>query len=245
MAITTPTQDTIDRFWAKVDKSGECWLWTGYRKHNGYGIITVEGNVVAAQRLSWILAYGHITPGKRILQTCGNHHCVRPEHLYILPHSDESDAEKLVRHFWKHVQRGNGCWLWTGPKVGMGYGKFSVRGKYYRAHRVSWELVNGPIPSGLIVCHKCDVPACVRPDHLFLGTFNDNNKDLARKGHAARGERNAHAKLTEEQVIEIRQRYKNGESGTTLAREFGVDPSNIWLIGTGRRWRHVSTGVQA
>lgn len=85
--------------------------------------------------------------------------------------------------FWSKVNRTEGCWLWAGSKRSeMGYGSFVVRGRSFAAHRVSWELTHGPIPPGLKVLHKCDVPACVNPDHLFLGTDKDNHQDKAAKG---------------------------------------------------------------
>lgn len=81
--------------------------------------------------------------------------------------------------FWTFVERGDGCWLWTGALGGRGgYGRFDAD----RAHRVAYELVVGPIPPGLFVCHHCDVPRCVRPDHLFVGTAKDNAQDRDRKG---------------------------------------------------------------
>ena len=91
--------------------------------------------------------------------------------------------------FWEKVRKTRGCWYWTASTDPLGYGFFHVSGrKKVRAHRVAWELTNGPIPQGMLVCHTCDHPSCVRPDHLFLGTNDDNLKDMARKGRA----RNAH-----------------------------------------------------
>ena len=90
----------------------------------------------------------------------------------------------LAVRFWAKVQKTDGCWLWTGGLKVAGYGGFYTdrRGRSVLAHRVAWELTNGPIPEGLDCLHTCDTPSCVRPDHLFLGTHADNMQDAARKG---------------------------------------------------------------
>ena len=84
--------------------------------------------------------------------------------------------------FWRKVTKSDGCWEWTGSCGAKGYGQVGVKGKNLRTHRVSWELTNGKIPEQLIVCHHCDNPKCVRPDHLFLGTNKDNTQDMLSKG---------------------------------------------------------------
>lgn len=133
------------------------------------------------------------------------------------------------QRFWAHVQKqdGDACWLWSGGKS-VGYGCLRVSGKSVLAHRFSWEIHNGPIPAGLVACHKCDNPACVRPDHLFLGTQVENIKDmwLKGRGHAPDvkyGSAHHNAKLTEEQVQEARALYAaGGVTQTALAVRFNV-----------------------
>jgi hypothetical protein len=96
-----------------------------------------------------------------------------------------SDPTLEEARFWARVDKSGECWLWTGPRDKDGYGKANVRRRALRAHRVSWTMANGAIPEGLIVCHRCDTPACVRPDHLWLGTQLDNVRDMTAKGRPA------------------------------------------------------------
>ena len=98
----------------------------------------------------------------------------------MFPQFTASDIQK----FWRRVAKGDGCWLWTGGKNNLGYGRFYVRQVLWRAHRVAWILERGEIPVGLWVLHHCDNPSCVRPDHLFLGTPKDNTADMYAKGRA-------------------------------------------------------------
>jgi hypothetical protein len=169
-----------------------------------------------------------------------------------------------IDRFWHRVQKGSGCWEWTGKPHSEGYGRAQVAPDITEfAHRVSWVIANGPIPEGLCVLHTCDNPPCVRPSHLFLGTRGDNARDMAAKGRqhlqrnpdaALRGDRHwsrrkpervlrgtAHnqSKLTEPGVIEIRERFAAGEGRTSLAKAFGVSPGNIDFIVRGQTWRHV------
>lgn len=138
--------------------------------------------------------------------------------------------------FWDKVDKSGDCWLWTGAKGNqMGYGMFNLNGTK-RAHRVSWEICFGSIPKGLCVLHKCDVPLCVNPDHLFLGSNADNSRDKVDKGRSAKGEKINTAKLTKEDVIWIREL---GASHRRIAKCFGVDKSQISRIKAKKTWGHV------
>jgi len=108
------------------------------------------------------------------------------------------------------------------------------------AHRVCWELLNGPVPDGLLVCHTCDNRICVRPDHLFLGTHLTNNRDAKTKGRTARGARHGNVKLTAAQVLNIRARYEAGERNQhRLAEEFGVSHATISDLVLRKYWTHI------
>lgn len=141
----------------------------------------------------------------------------------------------------------SGCWLWTDSWGNNGYGMISMTvkvGKYVPvlAHRLSWVLRNGAIPDGLFVCHKCDTPACVNPDHLFLGTAKDNSDDRDKKGRTNRvttfiGTAHPMARLTEDQVLAI---YHSKKRTRDLIKEFPVSGSLIWAIRKGRIWKTIT-----
>lgn len=141
--------------------------------------------------------------------------------------------------FWQQVEKTESCWLWRGPVHYSGYGVFLFDHRRYQAHRFSWQLAHGEIPDGLHVLHHCDVRACCRPDHLWLGTDLDNMRDRDEKGRGAshRGEKNGRAKLTDDQAREIRA--ARGVKGTDLARKYGVSPTRIARIRNGKEWRHL------
>ena len=132
-----------------------------------------------------------------------------------------------------------GCWLWTGPQNGKGYGVFYVGSKNRHAHRCSYEVFKGTIPEGLHVLHACDTPLCVNPAHLRAGTQKDNAIDRETRGRRAnfRGEVVGTSKLTEAQVREILA--QPDASQKELAERYGVKPTHIWRIRTGKSWAHV------
>lgn len=151
----------------------------------------------------------------------------------------KGETQDLTIIFWNKVQKTDGCWIWRGSLHDWGYGHLRHGGKDFKAHRVAWALINGPIPEGMEVLHSCDNPPCVNPSHLFLGTQQDNIDDMMQKGHytrhAAFGEANGSSKLTETQVSEILQ--AKGQTSSILASKYAVSPSLIKQIRRREIWK--------
>lgn len=151
-----------------------------------------------------------------------------------------SKLQPIAARFWSKVRKTRTCWWWLAGTTARGYGKFWIDGRTVHAHRVAWELVNGPMDPGLVARHKCDNPLCVRPDHVVPGTNLDNTRDMVERGRMPLGEAHKSAKLTAAQVIEIRARRARGEKVVTLAAEYGMSQSRISAIGKGKGWRQLS-----
>lgn len=130
----------------------------------------------------------------------------------------------------------SGCWIWMSTMHPGGYGRVCSGKKPFFAHRVSYELKHGEIPKGMMALHHCDVRCCVNPDHIFVGTQQDNMTDKVRKNRQARGSNHGNAKLTEDQAREIKF---SSETSIKLASKFGYSASMIRAIKNGIWWKHL------
>ncbi len=162
--------------------------------------------------------------------------------IYCHFHMKTTETTKSLRAlFFARIRKtATGCWEWTGSYGMFGYGRLNFSKTTISTHRMAWELLHGPVPPGLLVCHTCDNRGCIRPGHLFLGTPADNQRDMTDKGRGRHGERNGRATLTPDAVREIRTLYATGQwPQHRLAARFVVEQTTISGIVTRRNWKHV------
>jgi hypothetical protein len=148
-------------------------------------------------------------------------------------------AEKLQNY----TVNNNGCWIWNGGKTDRKYGITTINKERIRVHRLMWSVINGKIPIGMCICHKCDNPSCINPDHLFLGTNQDNVNDREKKGRnkppIVYGENNPRAKLKEADVIEILKLINKNVPLSNIAKMYNVGATAIFNIKHGIRWTRI------
>lgn len=175
--------------------------------------------------VSCVLCGHEKTVGRKLCRRCYYKEVTKGT-IQNFPHTTLADT------FMNRVRKTESCWIWTGTTNQYGYGIVLVDKKSKRAHRVSYEIHKGEIPSDMVVMHSCDTPACVNPDHLSIGTKLDNNRDCKEKRRNAFGERNGHAKVTDEQIDLIRTLPF---TQVQLAQMFGITQSQISRIISGKR----------
>lgn len=174
----------------------------------------------------------------------------RPCHMRYLRAFRNKDAAVLAEFrirpsreqvFWTRVQKADGeaCWPWIGDRNRFGHGVFRIGAKRIAASRAAWIFANGPIPDGMFVCHHCDNPACVRLDHLFVGTHDDNMADMATKKRSCIGEKNRHARATADDVREFRRLAASGLSYVEISKRTGFSYPLVQQAASGRCWKHL------
>lgn len=146
-----------------------------------------------------------------------------------------------IQIFESNIEKTDYCWLWTSRTNRQGYGRI---GSTATAHRRSYEYYKGKIPKGMCVCHICDVPLCVNPSHLFLGTHKDNSQDAVSKGRQAKGSKIRTSILTEELVLQIRKMRLSGKEYKEIADYFNVCWGTVCGICNNREWTHVDLGEE-
>lgn len=153
----------------------------------------------------------------------------------MTPREAVEDAERSQLDRYMPVPE-SGCWLWEGyTQDGYGVMRLGKRGAKKYAHRSFYEHHVGPVPKGMLICHKCDTPSCVNPDHLFAGTAADNNRDRKKKGRYM-GVWNGRSKLTEAQARSV---LSSSLTNSEAAKAFGLTYSTIWMLRAGKTWPHL------
>lgn len=240
-------------FWAKVrisEDPDECQEWQGGFNAEKYPVVTWNGVSCMAHRVAYELGIGPIPNSGFIRRTCGNRNCVNPKHLTLapggLPKGQEELENRAVVRFWRCVDKSDnekGCWIWKGYKTNGGYGLLHIGTRNIAAHRYSYELNVGPLEPGKVICHKCDVPLCVNPEHLFQGTQRENIVDMHRKGrnckkkevtwqsvipeYVTKGQDHHRALLTNEEAKLARVMFATGATQLEIAGELRVDNTTI------------------
>lgn len=239
-ALTTAL---AERFWARVDRGDDHWPWTGATDTKGHPVFAprVDGQRYRwqAQQVAWTETGHELVDGHLVIRTCDEPRCVRPDHHQAGTQADlrRWTPEQRAARFWSRVDHSAGadaCWPWLGRQSpDTGHGATRWMGQVIGAHVLALQLhIGQPVPAGAFVCHHCDSPPCCNPSHLYVGDAATNAADRVRRGraHDRQGPDHAGAKLTAEQVREIRSRHAAGESYPTLGRAFGLHPQNIGRI---------------
>jgi predicted XRE-type DNA-binding protein len=214
--------------------------WSDYPCVEWPKTIWIKCNPVGTKivgRIAYILRHGSIPEDHAIYRRCSNVKCIRPVHLHPV------NVRALLRELLANIPNDpNQCMEWPLSRDKLNYGRItgSSGTRVEFVHRAAWEIVHGPIPDGMFVCHDCpngDNPACFRPSHMFLGSAADNQADSKKKGTAVRGERVGTSKLNAEEVKEIRRLRQRGVEQKQIGKRFGVTQSTISEIVRRKKWR--------
>ncbi len=252
------------RFWNNVDikdNKEECWNWTASTTSYGYGRFRIDGDVLTANTVAYILSKGDIHNGLWVQHLCNNPRCCNPNHLELgykwrckmerentKRTKEPIDYEINSHHFWNKVDIKDNieeCWNWMeGIDIG-GYGQFwnYTEEKNIRSHRMAYMLTKGPISCKFQIQHTCNNRRCCNPNHLRSGTSQENSEYMVKcnRQYHPTGENNSLSILTEDQVIEIHKIHKDCPELTQheIAKMFRVSQPNINQIINGRTWYHI------
>jgi hypothetical protein len=155
--------------------------------------------------------------------------------------SRENISKMSQERFFQKIKKTEACWIWTGRKNWKGYGEVKCNNKSYKSHRLSWIIHFGCIPEKMCILHKCDNPCCVNPNHLFLGTHQDNMIDMFQKGRGNRafGTRVTPSKLNEEKVRSLRNDFYSGMKRDDILMKYSISKRAMYLVAKRITWKHV------
>ena len=228
----------------RFDNDEECWLWLGSINYKGDASIKLDnGKTQSIYKFIYECYNGPIIESGIVRHSCDTVGCVNPKHLYM-----KYDIKQQIKRFWTKVDVPNDweehpekCWEWTDyirPKMA---GNFTVCDVLIVHYRFAYELYYGPIPPGMLVCHKCDNPACCNPNHLFLGSHQDNADDMKNKNRQPIGEDKTTHKLSEQDVKQIKILLQDPTNTyTSIALQFNVSSTTISDIKNKKVWTHIT-----
>lgn len=283
MAVTLEeicSQTTVSDFFKNVSISSsimDCWIWTKSVAERNVPSMFFKGIPISSSKVSWILHNQVLVPeGLIVIRLCYESKCVNPFHHMVGSPADCGKVRKIkgvscrntIEGFWEKVNKdglikphmATSCWIWTGYKDN-GYGTFYFKGVYWSTHRFSWYLCNGEIPKGGFICHHCDTPSCVRPDHLYVGDHKSNLDDAVKRGllrgkpgesnpmygrkgkelNPTWGYKNSRSKFSEEDLKEVRKMlFQDKIHYSIIAKIKNVHPETIRRILKGETYKEDS-----
>lgn len=226
--ISISLQERINKYIIK--NSSDCWLWIG-ANNKGHGIISDKGKTHSVKKILYSSVHGSEDSGGYLHQVCDNKTCVNPNHLI--------SRDRLFMTLF--IRDGStGCWEWTGA-IKEGYGIFSVNHKDKLAHRLMYEKYKGKIPQGMNICHTCDNPKCVNPEHLWVGSQAENVADMMKKrrGLKSFGSNHHFSTITDEIAREIKTKLRDGMTIKQVHMILGASYRVVQHIHAETTWRHI------
>ncbi|PCJ39145.1 MAG: hypothetical protein COA71_14610 [SAR86 cluster bacterium] len=246
-----------ERFEEKVEliPFSTCHWWLGAPNKKGCSSFRIKGAKETVHRIAYKFYKGPIPDGLCVSQTCKNRLCVNPQHLTLrtkdevrksgIPTIRKNHSKTLQERFEDKIELipFSTCHWWIGVEGARGYGVVKVQGEQVSTHRFAYELYKGPIPKDLCVLHHCDNKLCCNPQHLFLGTIADNNRDKCEKDRQTKGEENGDAKLTTEEVLEIRSLRSKGYTCQSIGDMYDICRQHVSSICRKKAWKHLKNKV--